>query len=316
MTKCQHCGKELSEAEVVSNYCFGCGNPAGIQAPKPEPEPEPKLLPEELELKELTDESIRCPHCNFLNPKNAKICDECGGSLGEELVEVKKVPKKSEDTEAKKCPNCDKEVKEHWKICPCCGKSLVMEEMEKEVAEEINRCPSCGKEVESDWLSCPYCEKPLIKKIKEEVKEEVINKCPNCGKKVEKEWSVCPFCQTPIGPEVEEEIVKAKLIFPDKSEKEITEDELIIGREDFEECQRKDIITKEQLSYISRRSKPHFKILNRNNEFYILDENSANGTWVNETLIEKKKEHELHDNDEIILSDEKETKIQFKIIRQ
>lgn len=314
MTKCLHCGKELIETEVKSNYCFECGKPAGIQSTKEEtaaiPRPQPKPSLKEPASKETTNESIRCTNCNFLNPKDTKFCNECKAPLAE------KEPKKSEDVEKRTCPNCGREVKEHWKTCPQCGKPLITGETETETAEEINRCPNCRKEVESDWLSCPYCGKPLIKTKKEEVKEEVINKCSNCGKEVKKEWSVCPFCQTHIGQKVEEKIVKARLIFPDKSEKEITNDELMIGREDFEECQRKAIITKEQLGYISRRSKPHFKILNRNNEFFIIDENSANHTWVNGTQIEKKKEHELHDNNEIILANEKETKIQFKIIRQ
>lgn len=282
MTKCQHCGKELSEAEVKSNYCFGCGNPAGIQASKPKPEPEPKPLPEEPELKELTDESIRCPHCNFLNPKDTKFCNECGAPLAE------KEPKTSEDIEKRKCPNCGKEVKEHWKTCPWCGKSLIMEETKKEAAEEINRCPSCGKEVETDWLSCPYCGKPLIKKKKEE-----------------------------------EKIVNAKLIFPDKSEKEIIGDELIIGREDFEECLRGSIITKDQFSCISRRLKPQFKIVRRNNEFYIIDDSSANWTLVNDTKIGKNEpiqEVKLNDGDIIIpvgeTKEDSKPKMIFKIINK
>lgn len=285
MTKCQHCGKELSEAEVKSNYCFGCGNPADIQAPNPKPKPEPKLLPEEPESKEPVDESLRCPQCNFLNLKNAKFCNECGGPLGEELKEGSGVAKNSVDVEAKKCPNCDKEVKEHWKICPWCGKSLVMEEMKKEETGKINRCPSCDKEVEANW-------------------------------------QVCPFCKTSLGrAKVEKEIVTPKLIFPDKSEKEIMGNELIIGREDFEECLRRGMITEDQFHSISRRSKPQFKIVRRNNEFYIIDDNSTNWTLVNDIKIGKNEhiqEVKLNDGNVIIpigeSEEDSEPKIIFKII--
>jgi len=317
MIKCQYCEKELSEAEVKSSYCFTCGKTVDTPSSKDE-QVVPILQPKsDLSVPISTNEGIRCPNCNFLNPENTRSCNECGTSLSKEEIDA------HNDIEKRACPNCGKEVKEHWKTCPQCGKSLTMEETKKEEVDEtkeegINKCSNCNKDVEVDWLSCPYCGKPLIKKKKEEVKEEVINKCSNCGKEVKKEWSACPYCEKPLIKKKKDDVkkVNTKLVFPDKSEKEIIGNELIIGREDFEECQRKGIITREQLSYISRRSKPHFKILNRDNEFFIIDENSANRTWIDGTCIEKNKEHKLHDNSEIILAGEKEIKVQFKIIER
>jgi len=266
MQKCQYCGKELSETEFLSNYCFDCGSSAGAKSSNPVAGPERRPPQGEPKIKERPDKSVRCPRCNFLNPKNAKFCCECSAPLTEDPAAVQKSPQLPKVPEEKKCPGCGKEVKDHWKVCAWCGTSLPIAEPVQEPVPKADKCPKCNKDVIAAWASCPFCGNPLSK-------------------------------MSGVGN------VITKVIFPDQSEKEITGDELIIGREDFEECQRKGIITRDQLQYISRRKTPQFKIVRKNNSFYLIDNNSSNWTLVNTTKIGKKEQVQellLNDGDVIL----------------
>lgn len=51
-------------------------------------------------------------------------------------------------------------------------------------------------------------------------------------------------------------------------------------------------------------SRTHADIITKGNKYYIYDEKSTNGTFINGSLIEKKKEYEIHSGDTIKLADE------------
>ena len=175
----------------------------------------------------------------------------------------------------------------------------------KEKSEKTNQektCPHCNSLNPLDAKFCVICGKPFPKNLL----------CPNCGKEVDEQWVICPVCETPLSFSNDNMKVKTKLIFPDKSEKEISEDELLIGREDFEECVKNGVITADEFRYISRRIKPQFKILREDGKFYILDENSTGGTWLNDKMIEKDKKIKLNNNDKIIVAGVKSTKIIYR----
>jgi len=102
------------------------------------------------------------------------------------------------------------------------------------------------------------------------------------------------------------ERVPAKMRLPER-EIEITQDETVFGKEDFE-----GDLPEEELKYISRRIKPHFIILQENNRYYIQDDNSTNGTKLNGMEIKGSGRQELKDNDEIILGGNESFIIKFR----
>ena len=51
-------------------------------------------------------------------------------------------------------------------------------------------------------------------------------------------------------------------------------------------------------------SRTHADIITKGDKYYIYDEKSTNGTFINGSLIEKKKEYEIHSGDTIKLADE------------
>ncbi len=93
---------------------------------------------------------------------------------------------------------------------------------------------------------------------------------------------------------------RAKLVLPDRII-ELGEKEASFGKEDFS-----NDVPSDKIQYISRKSKPHFRIIKENNRFYIEDNNSLNGTKVNNIQISSKKggsgKHELRDGDNIIIA--------------
>jgi hypothetical protein len=93
-------------------------------------------------------------------------------------------------------------------------------------------------------------------------------------------------------------IKNAKLIFP-KREIELAQDRNVFGRSDFE----KDIPEK-YLAYITGKdsSKYHFMITRQDGTYYIQDENSKNGTSLNDVEIRGKGSIELKNGDKIALA--------------
>ena len=51
-------------------------------------------------------------------------------------------------------------------------------------------------------------------------------------------------------------------------------------------------------------SRTHADIIKKDEKYYIYDEKSTNGTYVNDCLVEKKKEYEIHSGDTVKLADE------------
>lgn len=86
----------------------------------------------------------------------------------------------------------------------------------------------------------------------------------------------------------------AKLVLPKNHEIEIKEAERVFGRENF-----KDVISDDKLQIISRE---HFKIMRVNDEFYIEDEDSVNGTMLNGEEIKGLGRRKLRDGNEILVA--------------
>jgi len=86
----------------------------------------------------------------------------------------------------------------------------------------------------------------------------------------------------------------AKLVLPNNREIKIREEEKIFGREDF-----RDVVSDDELQFISRE---HFKIMRVNDEIYIEDLDSKNGTELNREEIKGLGRRKLKDGDEILVA--------------
>ena len=85
-----------------------------------------------------------------------------------------------------------------------------------------------------------------------------------------------------------------KLVLPNNRAIEIREEERIFGREDF-----RGVVSDEELQFISRE---HFKIMRVNDEIYIEDLDSKNGTKLNGEEIKGWGRRKLKDGDEILVA--------------
>ncbi len=107
-----------------------------------------------------------------------------------------------------------------------------------------------------------------------------------------------------------ETLLNAELILPQR-EIEINQNENIFGRSDFESD-----LSEEYLSYITNKEgeRYHFKIIREDGTFYIQDDNSTNGTKLNDIEIKGRGKKELENGDKIILAEINNFTITFKII--
>lgn len=86
----------------------------------------------------------------------------------------------------------------------------------------------------------------------------------------------------------------AQLVLPNKNNIVLDEAEKVIGREDF-----LGVETSDKLYFIG---KDHFKIMRKDNNYYIQDLNTKNGTKVNGKEIKGSGMHRLNDGDEIMIA--------------
>jgi pSer/pThr/pTyr-binding forkhead associated (FHA) protein len=112
----------------------------------------------------------------------------------------------------------------------------------------------------------------------------------------------CNFDGMPLFPEqaISPVHANARLILPNRTI-ELEEKEASFGKEDF----INDVPTS-KIQYISKKLKPHFRIIKDNDRFYLEDNNSVNGTKVNDIEINPKKggngKQELKDGDKILIA--------------
>ena len=293
MVKCinPHCGKDLTDEEISTNFCE-CGEPIQQDQENEDSEvidqisgPNFKNHDDEEEHDDqqegMKDEYIRCPHCKYAeNPLTSQQCKKCGEELQEPLI-----------------PKGD----------PISDETKPIETL---VEDDSIRCLKCGFIIGSEFSFCPKCGSPV----------ENIAVCSNCNKKTPSpNLPFCPFCGTqminliarPASPDMKK---KGYLLFPDDEKHEI-ESELLIGRSSFENCMRKDIITRHQFDYISRigDGKCHLRLVNDKGVFYIEDAGSINGTALNGKDITAQGKRKLHDSDVIILAGEDAIKLRFHL---
>jgi hypothetical protein len=200
-----------------------------------------------------------------------------------------------------KCSYCGQETPEGELFCSNCGMKLGGEPGVPPPAQPAPsalvepggvRCENCGMMNPQGASVCAGCNQPL--------KEPVPGVCPQCG--FDKNPENAKFCmncgvQLPVEEEISPRptMPAAKLVLPSTREILVTEQETIIGRGDFLQE-----MSPEEAKYVSREQ---LTIFFEDEKYYVLDENSTNGTKLNGVEIKGSGKKELKDNDRIVLAD-------------
>ncbi len=136
--------------------------PPLYQQPSPPPPVVPEISPPPVdrEIPPPPVETIKCPSCGEILPKDSEYCSNCGSKITPPPVETIKCPFCGEilPKDAGDCPNCGTEIYQ----CEICSQSIVY-------GDDFAKCPHCGTFFHSDhlleWLkvkgNCPNCKEPL-----------------------------------------------------------------------------------------------------------------------------------------------------------
>lgn len=242
--------------------------------------------------KELTQEEMNSNFCSCGEPIHAQ-------------PEVEPVEKQVEEPAVAsddkiRCHKCKFPNPSGTKKCKKCGVDLLEEEGPPKKDENLVICLGCGKTVDSKCSFCPYCSKQLHA-------GKVV--CKKCGReRLDPTYNFCPFCGSSFEVECEQPSNSAVLVFPDGKEMQIDR-ETIIGRKDFENCMRENIISRNQFGWVSRR---HAKITCEGGIFFVEDMGSLNGTLLNGEEIKGKGKMRLNDGDVLMLAGDEKMKLIFK----
>ncbi len=201
------------------------------------------------------------------------------------------------------CSICGKEYDEERSYCDICGIKLddVAETGEPEREEE-----PVEQEIESEEI-----EEVSVVEESADIPPEGDVRCPVCGTKNPGAAKFCMSCaaeladaeiiEEPADEPVEEEKTKdLLLVLPGGKEIEFVGDKMVIGREDFQ-----GVLSEEKLKFITRRDNPdkpdvyHFCILSEDGDYFVMDENSSNDTFLGEEKIQGQGRKPLKDGDEI-----------------
>ncbi len=206
--------------------------------------------------------------------------------------------------QVKICPKCKAENKASSDSCKKCNYNLMMvpptvvsEDSTKTVKRRYLVCPVCGNknyledgQKAGDIIFCDECgEDDIRNRTADDIKYEG---------GVKQKASVKTTTDSKKGKLSEYKVIALKLINKDDKKYIALENrhrDYIIGREGDVEAM--------YLRKYKRISRQHAKIRFEKNKVFIMDNNSMNGTTINETRIDSGEWIELNDNDEICFGD-------------
>ncbi len=193
-----------------------------------------------------------------------------------------------------KCDSCGIENPADSSFCENCGSNLEAQALDTGSDQLI--CPSCGANNPPGNDFCDSCGFNLSGQPPIEHQAQI--KCPSCGLMNPSEELYCTGCGlnlTSAPPQPKIPIIMCILTGPDGVEINITKNETL-GRAELSR-----FVSPDKTTLISRQ---HFTIFIDGTKFYIEDEDSTNGTMLNNVELKDMGRQELKDGDEIKVSDE------------
>jgi rRNA maturation endonuclease Nob1 len=308
---CSACGAENVPGEI---FCDICGEPLeapvpveevvveeGIEEPVEEAIAEKvveewdegavaeEAVVEEAIIEEVVEEERYCPICGSIVYTGDTFCGSCGAVLDETAVEAE-VPVEPEVAAGEEEGIAEEAIAAQpaeEAVMAMVEEELVEEEgVEEEqiveepavvevVAEELH-CPACGATVLPDQVFCASCGAALqpVDKVVEEIEAEVVS----------------------TGPYLE--IVDSGAHIP-----LVVQDELLIGRMDEVSGVEPDVDMTPHKGMEGGVSRRHAKLLHEEGQWFVVDLDSTNGTYLNGTELQPQVRHELNDGDGIGLGE-------------
>jgi len=193
-----------------------------------------------------------------------------------------------------KCGFCGHENLPDSIHCEECGRMLGAQPLD--IGSDQLICPSCGANNPPGNDFCESCGFNLSSQPPTAPQDQI--ECPSCGRMNSPEELYCTGCgvnlkSAQIRPPIPS--IMGILTGSDGSEINITKNETL-GRAELSR-----FVSPDKTTLISRQ---HFTIFLDGTNFYIEDEDSTNGTMLNNVEIKDMGRQELKDGDEIKISDE------------
>ncbi|MCD8134174.1 MAG: zinc ribbon domain-containing protein [Clostridiales bacterium] len=194
LTKCKHCGMNIS---VNAAFCNYCGT---------------RIIPEA----SAAHSGKTCPNCGQAVKEDQLFCNMCGQRL--DIVE---------ESPRRVCSGCGAELAEGAMFCTNCGRKAEAAMAEPEPPKAI--CPGCGAELEERAMFCTNCGRKAEAAMAKPEPPKAI--CPGCGAELEEGAMFCTNCGRKTEPEtMKPEFTESNFTEPvSESESGVDEPEIIVA---------------------------------------------------------------------------------------
>ena len=260
---CSKCGAQMA---VGAQFCGLCGGTAKKEEPKKEDIKKEDIKKEDAKAK------IVCKKCQAEVAEGMAFCGKCGTKVQAQ----------------KPCPHCGTMIDEGKEICEACS----AKQAEQETQAKPNLCPQCGATLVEGIKFCGSCGAKVIVTMKEELisPPEVVPVKPAEEVLPAKLEVSAPIPSSPAIPQVppeEEEVAKTLLTggavkvpkkwklliksIAEQKEVELIENNYTLGRSPKCQIPIKD----------DRVSHQHVRLFQHDDQWFVHDLGSTNGTYVN-----------------------------------
>lgn len=332
MVTCPNCGNQASEGAI---FCDQCGArlplPEAAPAAAPVAEPVPAVVPEATAAPQAAPApasgSVICPACGAGNVPGEAFCDYCGSPLAAPVPSP--APEAATQPEAAAgptCPACGAEVEPGEAFCQNCGASLAQAPLPPEgVGEPAVPAEALAAPVEELVAPAPSAAPALpveAAMVPTDVGVAAPSGCPACGAEIAPEDAFCSSCgfalkavpavpsaapaaapgpsgaAIPValplagGPRLVVSASGAEIPLPSK-------EEIVVGREDPVSGIYPDVDLTPHGGEEGGVSRRHARIVVEGGNFYVVDLDSTNFTFVSKQKLTPGTRQQVQPGDEI-----------------